>query len=82
MRLQPFYGKITSCVSFVLQYLSIRDGCTALLAVSHQVGLIFVEKEERFISIVIDEVPASDGAFTGLPDDTAFLEAVCDCFVF
>lgn len=59
-----------------------KDGCTALLAVSHQVGLIFVEKEDRFISIVIDEVPASDGAFTGLPDDTAFLEAVCDCFVF
>ena len=59
-----------------------KDGHTALLAVSRQVGLIFAEKEDRFISIIIDEVPASGEAFTGLPKDTAFLEAVCDCFVF
>lgn len=59
-----------------------KDGCTSLMALSSQAGLIFVEKEDRFISVIIDEVPSDDTVFVGLPKDMAFLEAVCDCFVF
>lgn len=59
-----------------------RDGCTALLALSNWVGLIFLEKEDRFISVIIIDVPPSGQISEGLPKDTAFLEAVCNCFVF
>ena len=58
------------------------DGYTALLALSDRTGLIFVENEGRFISIIIEEVPDEGMVFTGLPNEKSFLEMVCDCFVF
>ena len=58
------------------------DGYTALLALSDQTGLIFLENEERFVSIIIEEVPNEGMVFTGLPKEKHFLEMVCDCFTF
>ena len=58
------------------------DGYTALLALSDRTGLIFVENEARFVSIIIEEVPDEGMVFTGLPKEKHFLEMVCDCFVF
>ena len=58
------------------------DGYTALLALSDRTGLIFLENEERFVSIIIGEVPDEGMVFTGLPKEKHFLEMVCDCFVF
>ena len=58
------------------------DGHTALLALSDRTGLIFVENEGRFVSIIIEEVPDEGMVFTGLPKEKQFLEMVCDCFVF
>ena len=58
------------------------DGYTALLALSDRTGLIFVENEGRFVSIIIEEVPDEGMVFTGLPKEKPFLEIVCDCFVF
>ena len=58
------------------------DGYTALLALSDRTGLIFVENEGRFVSIIIQEVPDEGVVFTGLPKEKPFLEMVCDCFVF
>lgn len=59
-----------------------HDGYNALLALNDKTGLIFVENEGRFISIIIDEVPDSNMVFTGLPNEKPFLEMVCDCFMF
>lgn len=59
-----------------------QDGYNALLALNDKTGLIFVENEGRFISIIIGEVPDSNMVFTGLPNEKPFLEMVCDCFVF
>ena len=59
-----------------------QDGYNALLALNDRTGLIFVENEGRFISIIIDEVPDSNMVFTGIPNEKPFLEMVCDCFVF
>ena len=58
------------------------EGYTALLALSDRTGLIFVENEGRFVSIIIEEVPDEGVVFTGLPKEKPFLEMVCDCFVF
>ena len=58
------------------------DGYTALLALSDRTGLIFVENEGRFVSIIIEEVPDEGMVFTGLPQEKPFLEMVCDCFMF
>ena len=58
------------------------DGYHALLALNDTTGLIFVENEGRFISIIIDEVPDSNMVFSGLPNEKRFLEKVCDCFMF
>lgn len=58
------------------------DGYTALLALSDRTGLIFLENEERFVSIIIEEVPNEGMVFTGLPKEKHFLEMVCDCFAF
>ena len=58
------------------------NGYTALLALSDRTGLIFVENEGRFVSIIVEEVPDEGMVFTGLPKEKAFLEMVCDCFVF
>ena len=58
------------------------DGYTALLALSDRTGLIFLENEERFVSIIIGEVPDEGMVFTGLPKEKHFLEMVCDCFAF
>ena len=58
------------------------DGYTALLALSDRTGLIFVENEARFVSIIIEEVPDEGMVFTGLPKEKHFLEMVCDCFTF
>jgi len=59
-----------------------QDGYNALLALNGKTGLIFVENEGRFISVIIEEVPDSNMVFTGLPNEKKFLEMVCDCFVF
>lgn len=59
-----------------------QDGYNALLALNDKTGLIFVENEGRFISIIIDEVPDSNMVFTGIPNEKPFLEMICDCFVF
>ena len=67
---------------FVQWNYTTQDGYSALLALNDTTGLIFVENEGRFISIIIGEVPDSNMVFTGLPDDKQFLETVCDCFVF
>lgn len=67
---------------FVQWNYTTQDGYSALLALNDTTGLIFVENEGRFISIIIGEVPDSNMVFTGLPDDKQFLEKVCDCFVF
>ena len=67
---------------FVQWNYTTQDGYSALLALNDTTGLIFVENEGRFISIIIEEVPDSNMVFTGLPDDKKFLEKVCDCFVF
>ena len=53
-----------------------------MLALNDKTGLIFVETEGRFISIIIGEVPDSNMVFTGLPKEKPFLEMVCDCFLF
>ena len=58
------------------------DGYTALLALSDRTGLIFVENEGRFVSIIIEEVPDEGMVFTGLPKEKQFLEMVCDRFIF
>ena len=58
------------------------DGYTALLALSDRTGLIFVENEGRFVSVIIEEVPDEGMVFNGLPKEKQFLEMVCDCFVF
>ena len=58
------------------------DGYTALLALSDRTGLIFVENEGRFISVIIEEVPDEEMVFTGLPKEKKFLEMVSDCFIF
>ena len=58
------------------------DGYTALLALSDRTGLIFVENEGSFISVIIEEVPDEGMVFTGLPKEKKFLEMVCDCFMF
>ena len=67
---------------FVQWNYTTQDGYSALLALNDTTGLIFVENEGRFISIIIGEVPDSNMVFTGLPDDKQFLKKVCDCFVF
>ena len=58
------------------------DGYTALLALSDRTGLIFVENEGRFVSMIIEEVPDEGMVFTGLPQEKQFLEMVCDRFIF
>ena len=58
------------------------DGYTALLALSDRTGLIFVENEGRFVSVIIEEVPDEGMVFNGLPKEKKFLEMVCDCFAF
>lgn len=68
--------------SYVRWNYTTQDGYSALLALNDKTGLIFVENEGRFISIIIDEVPDSNMVFTGLPNEKPFLEMVCDCFVF
>ena len=68
--------------SYVQWNYTTQDGYSALLALNDTTGLIFVENEGRFISIIIEEVPDSNMVFTGFPDDKQFLEKVCDCFVF
>ena len=59
-----------------------QDGYSALLALNDTTGLIFVENEGHFISIIIEEVPDSNMVFTGIPNDKQFLEKVCDSFAF
>lgn len=68
--------------SYVQWNYTTQDGYSALLALNDKTGLIFVENEGRFISIIIDEVPDSNMFFTKPPNDKQFLETVCDCFVF
>ena len=58
------------------------DGYTALLALSDRTGLIFVENEGRFVSVIIEEVPDEGMVFNGLPKEKQFLEMVCGCFGF
>ena len=67
---------------FVQWNYNTQDGYKALLALNERTGLIFVENEGRFVSIIIGEVPDSNMVFTGLPKEKPFLEMVCDCFVF
>lgn len=57
-----------------------KDG--ALLALNTTTGLIIAENADRFITVIIEEVPDDNMVWHGLPDDKAFLEAVCDCFCF
>ena len=67
---------------FVQWNYNTQDGYKALLVLNERTGLIFVENEGRFVSIIIGEVPDSNMVFTGLPNDKHFLENVCDCFMF
>lgn len=67
---------------FVQWNYTTSDGQRALLARNENTGLIFLEKEGRFISIIIEEVPDSNMVWTGLPQENHFLETVCDCFAF
>lgn len=59
-----------------------KDGLPALLALSSQTGLIFAEREDRFISVIVERVPTTDMVFEDLPKETHLLETVCDSFVF
>ena len=57
-------------------------GVQALLAQDPDTGLIFVETEDRFVSVIVTEAPAADMVFRGLPEDQAFLEQICEKFNF
>lgn len=50
------------------------------MAVFATAGFIFTENADRFITIIIEEVPDANMTWHGLPEEKAFLEAVCDCF--
>lgn len=58
------------------------DGFQALMVLSSTTGFIITENADRFITVIIEEVPDADMIWQGLPDDKAFLETVCDCFIF
>ena len=73
---------LNNIFDFIQWNYTTADGHTALLALSDRTGLIFVENEGRFVSIIIEEVPDEGMVFTGLPKEKQFLEMVCDCFVF
>ena len=57
-------------------------GVPALLAQDPNTGIIFVETESRFVSIIVTEVPSAEMGFRGLPEDTEFLQQVCEYFTF
>ena len=59
-----------------------KDGFQALMALNDTTGFIITENADRFITIIIGEVPDANMVWHGLPDDKAFLEAVCDSFAY
>lgn len=60
----------------------LSDGCQALMALNDTTGLIITENKDYFITVIVEEVPDENMMWHGLPDDKAFLESVCDRFIF
>lgn len=60
---------------------TMRDGTTVLLASREELGLIIVDKEDSFITVGVG-VFANGSPFGNIPEERAFLEAVCEEFDF
>lgn len=59
-----------------------KDGSRALMALKSNTGLVITENKDYFITIIIEEVPEANMVWHGLPAEKAFLEAVCNSFVY
>ena len=60
---------------------TMADGTTVLLALREEVGLIIVDKQDSFVTVGIN-VFANGGFLGNVPQERAFLEAVCEEFDF
>ena len=60
---------------------TMADGTTVLLALRKEVGLMIVDKQNSFVTVGID-VFANGGFLGNVPQERAFLEAVCEEFDF
>lgn len=60
---------------------TMADGTTVLLASREEVGLMIVDKQDSFVTVAID-VFANGGFLGNVPQERAFLEAVCEEFDF
>lgn len=60
---------------------TMADGTTVLLALREEVGLMIVDKQDSFVTVGID-VFANSGFLGNVPQERAFLEAVCEEFDF
>lgn len=60
---------------------TMADGTTVLLALREEVGLMIVDKQDSFVTVGID-VFANGGFLGNVPQERAFLEAVCEEFDF
>lgn len=60
---------------------TMADGTTVLLASREEVGLMIVDKQDSFVTVGID-VFANGGFLGNVPQERAFLEAVCEEFDF
>ena len=60
---------------------TMADGTTVLLASRKEVGLMIVDKQDSFVTVGID-VFANGGFLGNVPQERAFLEAVCEEFDF
>lgn len=52
------------------------------MALNDTTGFIITENADRFITVIIGEVPDANMVWHGLPEEKAFLEAVCDNFCY
>lgn len=59
-----------------------KDGFQALMALNSTTGFIITENADCFITIIVEEVPDANMVWHGLPEEKAFLEAVCDNFCY
>lgn len=61
---------------------TMQDGTAVLLALREDGGLIIVDKEDSFVTVGILGIFANGSPFGDIPNERAFLEAVCECFDF
>lgn len=59
-----------------------KEGFQALMALNDTTGFIITENADRFITVIIGEVPDANMVWHGLPSEKEFLESVCNCFIF